>query len=73
MKREYLRVLIGGVAMERPDAIDYIANDIDELKTEVEEVAADTPDPSQQESLETIAETLDEAKDAADDLENRKP
>jgi hypothetical protein len=57
--------------MTKPDSIDFIANDIDELKTTVEEVAEDATGGTK-DALGKLARKLEEAKDVADDLEDAK-
>jgi len=56
-----------------PDRIDEVANELDELKTTVDELAEDPPDHVKTRTIDTLKRALDEASEAADDLENQKP
>ena len=53
------------------DKIDEITNDIDEMKTTVDELAESAPSPNAP-TLDRLKQALEEASDAADDLENKQ-
>jgi hypothetical protein len=53
----------------RRDTVDEVVNDLDELKTTVEELQEEAP-ADEQRALEQIRADLDDAGDAADDIED---
>ncbi len=54
---------------ERSDKIDEVANDLDELKTTVEELKEDPPRGVKPKSVEKLTDAVERARDAADTLE----
>src|SRR5262249_2606693 len=54
------------------DKIDELTNDLDEMKTTVEELAEDPKASVDPQTLERLKKALEEARDAADDLENEQ-
>ena len=53
------------------DKVDELANDLDELKTTVEELA-DAETTSNPKTLDALKSALEQASDAADDLEDEQ-
>jgi len=58
------------MASDDTDKIDELVNDLDDLKTTVEELQNDPPDGIHSESLDKLKGAMDEAMDAADVLED---
>ena len=55
---------------EHRHEIDEIASDVDDLKNLVEEIEDDTPPGVSRHSINSLKHALEDASDAADDLEN---
>jgi hypothetical protein len=58
--------------MDSGPKIDQIANDLDELKTLVDEVAEDPPPGVQPKTIGELHDALEKASDVSDDLENEQ-
>jgi hypothetical protein len=56
---------------DRRQTIDEVVNDIDELKTAVEELQDDSVAADERATLDRLKSALDEATAAGDDLEDR--
>ncbi len=57
----------------KPDRIDEVASDLDDVKVAVDELEIDPPDGVRPSSIDSLKRALDGAIDAVDDLENEKP
>jgi len=57
----------------KPDRIDEVASDLDDVKLAVDELEIDPPDGVRPSSIDSLKRALDGAIDAVDDLENEKP
>jgi hypothetical protein len=55
-----------------PDRIDDIANDLDDLKLSVDELKADPPLDVEPKTIDSLGRALEDATEAANDLENQK-
>lgn len=55
-----------------PDRIDDIANDLDDLKLSVDELKADPPRDVEPKTIDSLERALEDATEAANDLENQK-
>jgi len=54
------------------DKMDEVANDLDEVKTAVEELAEADETGKSHETIERLKTALEQASDAADDLEDER-
>ena len=54
------------------DRINEVANDIEDLKTTVEELQIDPPSDIEPDSLDRLGNALDDAVDATDELEDQQ-
>jgi hypothetical protein len=61
-----------GTGVNEPDRIDELANDIDELKMAAEELEENPPPNVQLHTIEVLKDALENAGDAADELEDQK-
>ena len=57
---------------EKQDKLDEIASDLDDLIVTVEELEIERPEDGDGESLKTIRTALEQASEAATELENRQ-
>ena len=57
---------------DRSDTVDELTNDLDELKTTVEELADVPSTRGQERTLDKLKQALDDASDAADELEEQQ-
>ncbi len=57
---------------DKSDKVDRLDNDLDELKTTVDELASDPPHGAKSKTLDTLKSALEQAGDAADDLEEEQ-
>ena len=57
----------------KPDRIDEVASDLDDVKVAVDELEINPPDGVRPSSIDSLKRALDGAIDAVDDLENEKP
>jgi hypothetical protein len=60
-------------SMDESDRIDEVANDLDELTTSVDEMKENPPAGAGKATIDKLADALEQAKDAADALEDEKP
>jgi hypothetical protein len=60
------------MSSDASDKIDEVANDLDELKTTVEELENDPPSDVEPQSLQKLERALDDASAAADELEEQE-
>jgi type VI protein secretion system component VasK len=69
-------LLFGGTMSTRHaddvDKVTELANDLDDLKTNVEEMQVDPPPDVDPRTLERVKGALDEARDATDELEDQQ-
>jgi hypothetical protein len=58
--------------MKPPDKIDEVADGLDDLITTTDELEDDPPAGTDAGTIDTLKKALEQASDAADDLENQK-
>jgi hypothetical protein len=58
---------------EEADKVDEVANDLDELATSVDEMKETPASKARKVTIDKLADALEQAKDAADALEEDEP
>ena len=55
---------------DKSDKIDEVANDLDEMTTSVDELKENPPRGAKRQTIDRLSDALEQARDAADALEN---
>ena len=58
--------------MIKPDKIDEVANDLDDVKMTVEELEDDPPPTVDPKTIDALQQAIEDARDAADELVEQK-